>query len=293
VWTNQRWNFGGVRQNSNFGGWGRVTWKNFWWTWFNVNSGIRSQSQSQTRGGPLMQRPQWWRVSAGLGGNRANSTNWGLQLRHGGDELGGYLYWGEAEFSVQPNDRIIIGVEPRYVRRSDPRQYLATESGGSDVTYGERYVFGFIERSELAAPIRINYSFTPDLSLEVYAEPFASSGLYSDIGELAAPETFDLRLYGTDGTTIERNEDGDYNITDGEDQFTIDNPDFNSLSFRSNLVLRWEWRPGSTLFVVWQANRADYLNDGTPVNPGSLFDAFSSPGDNVLSVKLTYWLPFH
>ena len=292
VWTNQRWNFGGVHQNSNFGGWGRMTWKNFWWTWFNVNSGIRSQSQSQTRGGPLMQRPQWWRVSAGLGGNRANSTNWGLQLRHGGDELGGYLYWGEAEFSVQPNDRIIIGVEPRYVRRSDPRQYLTTESGGSDVTYGERYVFGFIERSEIAAPIRVNYSFTPDLSLEVYAEPFASSGLYSDIGELAAPRTFDLRLYGTDGTTIERDGNGDYDITDGEDQFTIGNPDFNGLSFRSNLVMRWEWRPGSTLFVVWQTNRSDFLDDGTLVNPGSLFDAFSSPGDNVLSVKLTYWLPF-
>ena len=291
VWTNQRWNFGGIRQNSNFGGWGRMTWKNYWWSWLNLNVGIRAQSHSQTRGGPLMQTPQWWRLAGGLGGNPANSTNWGFQLRGGGDELGGWLYWGRGNFSVQPNDRIIIGVEPRYVRRADPRQYLTTEEGGRDVTFGERYIFGFIERSEIAAPIRINYSFTPDLSLEVYAEPFASSGLYSSIGELAAPQTFDLRLYGTDGTTIERDEDGDYAVTDGDDQFTIANPDFNDLSFRSNLVLRWEWRPGSTLFVVWQANRSDFLDDGTAVGPGSLFNAFSSPGDNVLSVKLTYWLP--
>ncbi len=56
-------------------------------------------------------------------------------------------------------------------------------------------------------------------------------------------------------------------------------------------MLRWEWRPGSTLFVVWQANRSDFLDDGTPVGLGSMLDAFSSPGDNVLSVKLTYWLP--
>jgi hypothetical protein len=291
VWTNQRWNFGGIRQNSNFGGWGRMTWNNYWWNWINLNVGLRSQSHSQTRGGPLMQTAQWWRLAGGFGGNPANSTNWGLQLRGGGDELGGWLYWGRGNFSVQPNDRIIIGVEPRYVRRADPRQYLTTEEGGSEITFGERYVFGFIERSEIAAPLRINYSFTPDLSLEVYAEPFASSGLYSSIGELAAPQTSDLRLYGTDGTTIERDEDGDYTVTDGEDQFTISNPDFNGLSFRSNLVLRWEWRPGSTLFVVWQANRSDSFDDGTPVGAGSLMDAFSSPGDNVLSVKLTYWLP--
>ena len=291
VWTNQRWNFGGIRQSSNFGGWGRVTWTNFWWSWFNLNLGLRAQDHSQTRGGPLMETAGWWRLAGGVGGNPANSTNWGVQLRGGGDELGGYLYWGSGNFSVQPSDRIAIAVEPRYMRRADPRQYLATESGGSQATFGERYIFGLIERTEIAAPIRINYSFTPDLSLEVYAEPFAASGRYSEIGELEEPRTFDLRLYGTDGTSIGRDAAGNYLIADGDARFTIDNPDFYSLSFRSNLVLRWEWRPGSTLFVVWQANRADSRSDGAEVGAGSLADAFTSPGDNVLSVKLTYWLP--
>jgi hypothetical protein len=192
----------------------------------------------------------------------------------------------------QPNDRITIGTEPRYVRSSDPRQYLSTLDGGSDATFGGRYVFGFIERSEISAPLRLNYSFTPDVSLQLYAEPFAASGRYSDIGELAAARTFDLRLYGTDGTTIERDEEGDYTITDGDDEFTIGNPDFNTLSFRSNLVFRWEWRPGSTLFVVWQANRSSFSDDGSPVDLGSMFDAFGAAGQNILSVKLTYWLPF-
>ena len=136
----------------------------------------------------------------------------------------------------------------------------------------------------------------------MYAEPFAASGSYSDIGELAAPRTSDLRIYGRDGTTAVPTADG-LLVTDSRNgaTFAVSRPDFNALSFRSNLVVRWEWRPGSTLFLVWQQNRSAFCSvtsladcDGrTPgrlVGPGALANTLDATGDNFLAIKATYWL---
>src|SRR5207245_11068623 len=119
------------------------------------------------------------------------------------------------------------------------------------------YVFAPFTQCTFMLQLRCNYTFGPDLTPELYGEPFAASGRYYGLGELAAPRTFNLRDYGTSGTTIARNAAGDYAITDngGADTLRISNPDFNILSFRSNAVMRWEWRRGSTLYLVWAQNR--------------------------------------
>ena len=81
-------------------------------------------------------------------------------------------------------------------------------------------------------------------------------------------------------------------MTDGDESFELPDADYNALSFRSNLVLRWEILPGSTLFVVWQRDLSDGENVGTAIRFGDMFGAFSAPGRNVLAVKMNYWLPF-
>ena len=101
----------------------------------------------------------------------------------------------------------------------------------------------------------------------------------------------DLRMYGTDGTTHRRvSPDGSYRVTDGAATFTLSNRDFNVRSFRSNVVLRWEWRPGSTLYGVWQQNRASSVPKGEHVGVGDLFGSLSAPGDNIFAIKTTFWL---
>jgi hypothetical protein len=174
-------------------------------------------------------------------------------------------------------------------RSLSARQYVATRSGGGSATFGGRYIFAEIERSEFVAQLRGNLALTPNLSLEAYLEPFASSGRYRTFGELAAARTFDLRTYGSDGTTITR--DGDqYLVTDGAEQFSFGVPDFDVRSLRSNFVLRWEWRPGSTLFLVWQQNRFHNDDPVRNVGPGGLFDAFGARGDHFVAFKMSYWL---
>jgi hypothetical protein len=152
-------------------------------------------------------------------------------------------------------------------------------------------VFAFIDQRTVSAQFRLNYSFTPNLTVQGYAEPFASSGQFYGFGELAKPRTSDLRTYGVAaGTGISGGTNGNYTIRDGAQTFSLVAPDFQVLSFRSNLVVRWEWLAGSTFFLIWQQNRGDQLLSDADVRVGSLWDAVRAPGDNFFAVKLSYWL---
>jgi hypothetical protein len=194
--------------------------------------------------------------------------------------------------SYRPGAQWEISVDPRFRKNANARQYITTVDGGRAETFGRRYVFATIDQSELAARMRVNYAITPDLTLETYLEPFASSGRFHDFGELPAPGSYELRYYGTDGTTISTPDaEGRREVTDGASSFTISNSDFNVRSFRSNMVVRWEWRPGSTLFLVWQQNRSESEASGGHVRPRAVWDALSARGSNFFAVKMNYWLP--
>jgi hypothetical protein len=139
----------------------------------------------------------------------------------------------------------------------------------------------------------LDYFFSPDLSLQLYAEPFVSSGQYTEFGELAAGATNDLLVYGTDGTTISQSSDeSEYVVTDGAETFEIDNPDYSEFSFRSNIVLRWEFSAGSTLYLVWQRNLGgEFDNRRHRVRPGDLFKTLDGDGVDFVALKISYWIP--
>lgn len=284
------YNFGGVRQFTTISLNPMLVWKNYLQTLLQLAVEFPATSDALTRGGPLMGTPRVVRGTAAFETNDRVAT-WGegrVELRS--DDLGGWGYTLGGGLTTRPSGQWSISIEPGYQHSVEPRQFLVSRAGGSAATYGRRYIFSFIERSTVSAEIRASYLFKPDLSLEVYAEPFAASGRYYGIGELPAPRSRALRTYGTDGTTLVRGSDGSVQVTDGADQFTLPNPDFNVVSFQSNVVLRWEWRPGSTLFLVWQQNRGSSEVRGDVVGPGRLWDAFTARGDNFLALKITYWL---
>ena len=145
---------------------------------------------------------------------------------------------------MRPGPRWQFSVSPFYDRVTEPQQYISTLSGGRAETYGNRYVFAFIDRSTASIEGRLTLTLKPDVNLDVYAEPFAASGRYYDYGELSAPGSRDRLRYGTSGTSLRVNADGSQVVTDGATTINLRNRDFNTLSFRSNVVLRWEWRAG-------------------------------------------------
>ncbi len=249
----------------------------------------RGLSDRLTRGGPVMGTPRRWGSSLELNNQEGARTQWGLEVGGDRDEDGGWEGGVELSLSVRPGDRWELSFDPRWGRERDTRQYVDTEDDGRPATLGRRYVFSAVDLSELSAQIRVNYTFTPDLTLETYAEPFASSGRFHSFGELLAPGSRSLLRYGTAGTSISRNIDGSYAVTDGASSFDIDNEDFNVRSFRSNMVLRWEWRPGSTMYLVWQQDREADRVSGV-ARPRDLLQSLGTPGENFLAVKLSYWL---
>ena len=284
MWDGTR-EFGAIRSDAT------LTFLNFWRLdltgWYDV----RSQSSSLSRGGPLVGQGSGWVVIARLQNSSSGDSRWNARIFHGEGEQGNRTTRLSGGLFLRPGPRWQVSVEPNYLRQTIPRQYVATRGGGPEETFGSRYIFSIIDRSTLLARVRASFAMRPDLTIELYAEPFAASGEFHGFGELPAPQSRDLRVYGSAGTSISRDSTGDWMVTDGDDVFTLANRDFNVRSFRSNAVLRWEWRPGSTVFLVWQQDRFSADEERGLVRPADLWDAVTASGEQRLLVKLSYWLP--
>jgi hypothetical protein len=285
-----QWSFEGVRRRRDLSTFARATLPNYWELNLDGRVDLPAMSDRLTRGGPLMATPRRWEAQIELRNSDGARNRWGMEAETGADAIGGASARLEWNFTVRPSDRLEFRLDPRWEHRVDPRQYVARFDSGRAETFDRRYVFAAVDRHEVATRLRLNYTLTPNLTIESYLEPFASSGTYRDFGELLAPGSLALLTYGTQGTTIERLDDGSRRITADGTTFDIESRDFNVRSLRSNVVLRWEWRAGSTLYAVWQQSRYAERHPGT-VRPGALWDTLGASGDSFFAVKMNYWLP--
>ncbi|MEX2283919.1 MAG: hypothetical protein WEE89_15645 [Gemmatimonadota bacterium] len=161
--------------------------------------------------------------------------------------------------------------------------------------FGQRAVFANLVQYNLALNTRVSATFTPRLTLELFAQPFVGSAEYDRFKEFVAPRTLEKRLFDAqqlrevrqDGRIVSYELDPDRNSATAN--FTFRNPDFNFRSLRGN-VLRWEYRPGSTLFLVWQQQRAGQKPFGDFDAARDVDAIFSGHPDNIFLVKATYWL---
>jgi hypothetical protein len=289
LFSDRRWNYDRDLQDSHVSSELDVTWRNFWSTEFDIDFDLPAQDQRLTRGGPSMATPRGWSANLEIGNRDAATTRSALRLEYGDNEDGGFIVAISGEVTLRPTPRWQLSVRPGYERRVDDQQYVTTLEGGRVETFGRRYIFAFIDRSTISSEVRLNYTFKPDLGLEFYGEPFAASGRFDNFGELDAPRSRVRRVYGTGGTQTAVEPDGSLTVADGAASFTLRNRDFNVRSFRSNLVLRWEWRPGSTLYVVWQQNREESEVRTERIGLGDLFGSLRSTGDNIFAIKTTFW----
>jgi uncharacterized protein DUF5916 len=285
------WNHGWNRQTGSVGTTVNVTWLNFWTSTLGFNRLLRGEDARLTRGGPLMGVPHGWTINASVGNSATAQTRWTGSAVAGQNEIGGMTRRASGSFSFRPGPRWQLSVAPSYERLTDAQQYVTTLPGGRPETFGSRYVFANIERSTFASEFRMGFTLKPDVNLDVYAEPFAASGRYYNYGELLEPSSLERITYGSSGTQLVINSTGDRLVTAGSSSFTLRQRDFNVRSFQSNVVLRWEWRPGSTMFVVWQQNRDAQDTSGARVSLGDAFRSIRSPGTNIFLVKTSFWLP--
>jgi hypothetical protein len=292
VGTEHLWNLAGDREQLLGAGSASITWPNFWETAAEFAHSFGAYDPRLTRGGPLMQIPRNWRAAVNAENNNASRTQVEVSLLYGRDENGGLTLQSRTELELQAGSQWQLSVAPQYERLVDTQQYVATLARGTasaPATFGSRYIFGEIDRSTYSTELRFNYTFKPDLTLDFYAEPFAASGRYVSLGELAAARTRTIRQYGREipATVLA---DGGLQVADGDDTFVLRNRDFNVRSFRSNLVLRWEWRPGSTLYIVWQQDRETDAITRNRASAVDMFRSFGARGDHFFAVKASLWM---
>jgi hypothetical protein len=288
VGTNYDWNFDWMRRRNDNQLAFNATLPNFWRLSSNFTYAQGAFSDRLTRGGPIMGTAAGTEWEIELENQSGARNGWGVDLFGYRDENGTWGRTLELALSLRPNDRLEMSFDPSWSRDTDTRQYVTTEGNGRPATFGARYIFAHVDLNEISGQFRLNYTFTPDLTLETYVEPFAASGRFHSFGELLAPRQRELLEYGKNGTTIDRHADGTRTVTDGNTSFDLDDEDFNERSFRTNLVLRWEWRLGSTLYLVSQRNGRSAL-PFAPARPGDLLDTFSLRGEHVLAIKVSYW----
>jgi hypothetical protein len=190
---------------------------------------------------------------------------------------------------------VLLRFDPTIRISRDMAQYVRTVSDPTaGATYGARYVFGTLDQTSISLDTRLNWTFTPKLSLQLYLQPFVVSGLYKNLKELRAPRTYEFDVYGRQGGTIQRDSTGVYTIDPDAGgpapAFTVQDPNFNFRSLLGNAVLRWEYRPGSAIFLVWQQSRSESQPFGD-FDFSRDFRALLNAGpENVIAVKATYWL---
>ncbi len=198
--------------------------------------------------------------------------------------------------ALKPAANIFVQLSPTYRYDEDDAQYVtAISDPEATAFYGTRYIFGYVRTRTVSLDTRINWTFTPDLTLQLYAQPFIANGNYTSFREFDRPRTLEKTQFGRDGGTVAYNGEANAYTIDPDaagpaQPFSLDNPDFTLRSLRGTAVLRWEYRPGSTLFFVWTQLRSGYDPIGEWDFGGATSDMLGDQATNVFQVKLTYWL---
>lgn len=273
---------------------------------YGFNFGLRKSFETfddrLTRGGPLAKSPGGWSSNLSFSVPPQSTVQPRVSFNYSEDDAGGWRKSGNVGLTMRFQGIYEVVLGASLSQSLSAAQYVTTIGDAAATnTFGNRYVFAGIEQTTFDVDARVNMTFTRGLTFELYMQPFVSSGNYLALKELAAPRTFDFLEYGEDVGTITRGEDGRYLIDpagDGETTFFVSDRDFNFRSLIGNAVLRWEWRPGSTLYLVWQHGRSERLTStGHPEGTYGELDLGRDSGrlfkiqpENTFMIKVNYWL---
>ena len=296
----------GARTSGSYNLRGEAEFLNYW----NVNADVsyspRRMSRTATRGGPVMVDPASSSVGFRVNSDRRSNVSFGANVDFRDDHqgTGGQKSVG-TNVTVRPSERLEVRLEPRMNWENSGAQYVtSTDVLPYSPTFGTRYVFSDLERRTFSMETRLDWTFTPKLSLQLFAQPLISSGAYQSYKQLNSARSFEFVDY-TEGVATEADgvvvcqggsrceRDGTQYVDldgDGATDFSFEDRDFNVRSLVGNAVLRWEYRPGSAIFFVWQRQQVGSAGVGNfdlGRDVGALFDA---PSDDRFIVKMNYWL---
>jgi hypothetical protein len=249
-------------------------------------------SNTELRGGPSSIWPGNWggHVWGETDSRKKVYGNIGGSLQEGDENSGSYKeMWGGVTY--RPSNALRFSVRPSLSHNQREMQYVTTRDLEDD-----RFVYGSLDQETFALTLRVDYSITPDLTIQLYGAPFVSVGRYDTFKRITDPHANSYRdRFATfdDGQIAYNPETGFYSVDengDGTGDYSFHNPDFDLRDFNSNLVVRWEFRPGSTLYFVWAQvrNSSERISPNLGI-PDDLSNLFSATADDVLLIKFGKW----
>ncbi|HYU43958.1 MAG TPA: DUF5916 domain-containing protein [Vicinamibacteria bacterium] len=298
VWVAKWWTFNYGRESQGDGVQSAVNVQllNYWKTNLSLQRSWATLDDKLTRGGPTVIRPGIESINGSVVSDTRRrfwgSASFTVQRRDFGNRMRSF----GSELSLKPWAALTLTAAPTFLRVRNVAQYLATvPDPTATATFGSRYVFGGLDQTELSMPLRVNLVLSPKLSVQLYTQALLSSGDYSRIKELAAPRTYDFPAYGRDVGTLGPSADGSAYVIDPDGAgpsaaLRLAVPDFNVKALRANAVLRWEFRLGSTMYLVWTQRRQDQAHPGDFSLGRDTRDLFRSPSDDVFMIKVAWWL---
>ena len=278
---------------------------NYWGGQVRLGYNPRNDDDRLTRGGPLAGTPQRWSGFVMLNSDSRRAVVGRFNYDWGTDEAGGWRHAFDLNLTATPTEILRIQFGPSLSRRLETAQYVtAIRDPLATGTYFHRYLFADLDQTTLSLETRVDVTLSPAVSLQLYVEPFISTGDYQSLKEFARPGAFEFLEYGRGASTLSQDPTGLYTVDpDGAGaapQFTVSNRDFSYRSLLGNAVLRWEWRQGSTLYLVWQQRRIDSLTNRGPSGTDGwvgdfdlsrdVADMFGAKADNIFAIKVNYWL---
>jgi hypothetical protein len=286
-WTG--YNFDGVFKYWGLSANAKVKFMNYWELGIGTNYDGQAHSQTMLRGGPILTIPSNMNYWINLETDERKKLDFELLFfQTFGFQRNMQVTDGALEITFRPSDRWEISLKPSINLNHNKMQYLTTETFESK----DRYFMAELNQKTVVLEFRVNLSLTPDLSLQYYGQPFISSGTYSNYKWITNPKANRIEeqyqpVFPNANFEVDLNEDGNSDITLG-------NPDFKYVFFQSNMVLRWEYLPGSTIYLVWSQSRND--GDYEPSQLPFAFDEdmnrmFAIFPHDVFLVKLSYRIP--
>lgn len=271
---------------------------------FNNGSGINGTFTYQPdfyddlllRGGPEGRQPSTKQLSLG-GFTDTRRPLWvNVNATYVVDVLGGDYKSANVAVDMRPSSSVHVNFGPRFSKLHDTEQLVRTAVDPlATSTYGRRYALASLDQNTLSLDTRVDVTLSPTLSFVMYAQPFVSTGRYQGYKELLAPGTYDFAEYGKDRGSIDYDAANQRYIVDPDGagaapSFTIGQPNFNVRSLRGNAVMRWDYRPGSSLFFVWQQERFGFEPLGVFDTRHEVSEIFRTVPTNVFLMKATYWI---
>jgi hypothetical protein len=229
-----------------------------------------SFSDRLTRGGPLVRTAAGWSSDVSLSTDGRNPLVTGFTGHFEGSDDDSYVRTIGLTLTARPRSNVQLSVEPSFTKSFDATQFLDDyDDAAATGTFGRRYVFANLDQRSFEIATRADWTLTANLSFQLYLQPFVASGDYHDARALDRARTRDYTAIAAD----------------------TDSSDFNFRSVRGSAVARWEFRPGSALYVVWNENRSDVVDVGDFRFGRDLRAIPTSPSHDVFLVKVSYWLP--